>query len=268
MSSDVAIYALTRGYAGLQKIRYGFIIRRNRALRKVVPKDLKVDYLLFHEGNIHKIEQFLIQFLSGLKIDFCDVSSVFKPDENQHYNSMSQRDLGYALMCRFHYRDVWRFLAGYDVVYRVDEDCVVEKFPVMKANEFFVTGFVTEETHEDTNATLPQFLETLGLARYYDHEFPYTNFFISRTALWTKPDVQKVLHAIGNHHNALLWRWGDLPVLGTVLKAFYDWNPASDSHYNVSYKHLSHNACVRNGQTENMQRSQLIEISRFIRKML
>jgi hypothetical protein len=264
----VAVYALTRGYSGINKIRYYFVIRRNFALQKMIPKDMSADLLLFHEGNMSKFDQWLVQALSHTLIQYVDVSTIFKADPNQSVEGLSRKELGYSLMCRFHYRDVWNLLQGYDVVYRVDEDCVVESFPILQDDQDFVTGFISDEAHDLTNQTLPKFLETLDLGEYYDHKFPYTNFFVTRTRIWQAPEVQSILYVIGSHPNALTWRWGDLPIIGVILKAFYNWDAMKEDQQRIRYKHLSHNVSVAEGKALTMKRHILIKILRKINKVI
>lgn len=263
----IAIYALTRGYSGLSKIRYSFVIRRNISLRKIVPTRLRADYLLFHEGNISRFDQLLIQFFSLMRINFINVSHVFVPDPNQVTLNLSRRDLGYSLMCRFHYRDVWPLLADYDLAYRIDEDCVVTQFPLLKDDEIFMTGFVTDETHIKTNETLPVLLKELGLLEFYDHKFPYTNYFVTRVEPWLQPEVKSVLNRIGSHPNALIWRWGDLPIIGVVIKAFYSWDAKTSINGAIQYSHLSHNAQIGGGRMTKMKRNFFIRMRRIFKEM-
>jgi hypothetical protein len=262
-NAKLATFALTRGYKGFSKARYVFIVRRNRALRQLF-HDSEIVHLLFHEGNISHIDQFLIRILSGLKLRFVDVSNVFTVNQNQIIPSGTQRDIGYRLMCRFQYRDVWQFLESFEYVYRVDEDCLVDSLPRPSEKLLFATGALSNETHETTNQTLYALLKQMHLEKFYDHLFPYTNCYLTQVSFWTRKDVQSFLELVGGNQRALVDRWGDLPILGVTLKAYGGWNAKESVNPNFSYRHLSHNARVRSGRVVEEKIPLLVRVMRKV----
>lgn len=249
MHKKIAVFALTRGYGKTSKHKYRTLIRRNKAIKRILKKkNIAADLLLFHEGNISKSDRFFIQIFSFCHIKFINVSEDFTLEKNQVWTHNSIKHLGYSLMCRFNYYGVWRYLSDYEVVCRVDEDCLLLDLPDFSNISIFWCGAIHAETHELTNLTLLPLLMEIGLAEQYDHKFPYTNVYISRPTFWLQPDVQKFLAAIGQHEMAINNRWGDLPVLGTALKYFGNWDANENICHEISYRHLSHRTIVTNGQ--------------------
>jgi hypothetical protein len=202
----------------------------------------RTDLIIFHEGNLTSADKRIIARLSPKPLIFCDVSSVFKPLPGQVLPE-NRDSMGYSLMCRFQYLDVWPLLSKYRKVMRVDEDVILLSAPRFKSNHLFLTGSQTSETHARTNETLPLLLEELGIADGYDQRFPYTNVFISETEFWLKDNVRFLAKAIGESKNALFNRWGDLPVLGVILKHFGHWpedaGPVSPRFTYLHYSHLT-----------------------------
>jgi hypothetical protein len=263
MKPLIATFALTRGYQGGSKIRYFFIIQRNIALRKFFGNDA-VTHILFHEGNISGLDQFIIRTLSMMKIHFIDVSKEFIVQESQIAPSGSRRDVGYRLMCRFQYFDVWKFLDGFDYAYRVDEDCIVISLPRAGEPSIFLTGALSEETHTETNESLYLHFAKQNLEHFYDHKFPYTNCYLTKVSFWLQPHVQEFLRSTAFHERALVDRWGDLPVLGVTLKVFAEWNAEQSVDIDFVYRHQSHNALVSKGTIIEEEPKKLIMIVRHI----
>jgi len=244
----IAVFTLTRGYSHISKWKYITLIRRNRSIKRVLKsRDIHADLLIFHEGNIGKVDQILIQLISSSRITFTDVGSDFALGKNQVWLKETNKQLGYSLMCRFNYYDVWKYLSGYEVVCRVDEDCLLINLPDFSSQSIFLCGAIHAETHETTNLTLPPVLTEMGLVHHYDHKFPYTNVYITKPSFWMQPEVQEFLQLFGEHAMAIENRWGDLPILGVALKHFGDWIADENICDEITYSHLSHQTEVRNG---------------------
>jgi len=241
------VFALTRGYEGLQKFRYVRLLLRNRALRRFVGTD-GVDYLLFHEGNISLRDQRALTCLSGLSLQFVNIADSFRLEMHQVWTGASDFPMGYSLMCRFNYEHVWKYLAEYEVGYRVDEDVIVMSLPRKDLGSDMLVGCLSDECHEQTNATLPVKLDAMGLAHFYDHRFPYTNCYVTKMSFWRRPDVQQFVHRIGQDPTAIENRWGDLPVLGVALQSLGSWDPEASVDERISYLHGSHRSSVRGGR--------------------
>ncbi len=247
--AKTCVFTLTRGYGGIRKYRYRFIIRRNLALRKAM-KNIqdKYDYILFHEGNIKNLDQLLIKYLSlNIRIKFIDISKDFEIPNGHTWTGTNSYGKGYSLMCRFNYYGLWKYLKSYKIAVRVDEDCLIRNLPIFNEKVIFTTGALSKETHGPTNQSLKKYLDSKGLGAYYDQKFPYTNVYITSVQFWLRSDVQKFLTEVARQENSLEERWGDLPILGVALKIYGQWNIEEGVDRRISYKHLSHGSDVANG---------------------
>jgi hypothetical protein len=253
-SAQNAIFGLVRGYVGFEKWKYLQLIIRNWALGiwKVRSK-FTGDFLIFHEGNITDFDQWAIRRLSPIKLRFIDVSEVWKPEGQSRWEGNSDFPLSYSLMCKFNYADLWNYLETYEVVCRVDEDCIVLNLPDFDGVKLFETGALFEESHPRTNATMPGFLKSLGLEKYYDHAFPYTNLYVTRMDFWMRESVREFVTTVANHPDALEYRWGDIPVLGVALKAFGNWDSLASVNDGIEYFHLSHLTKVTKGKKADIR---------------
>lgn len=244
---ETVVYCLARGHQSISG--YDALIKRNRSLRRALTtaERAQVTFLIFHEGNIGRVERLLVNFLSGLPARWVDISSEFQPFAEQELPSDVSMS-GYALMCRFQYLQVWRFLEGFEIAVRVDDDCVVDHIPLtLDDGSVFETGMTIEDGHQPTNSSLPVLL---GSARLFgwDQTVPYTNFLITRVSFWLRPDVSEFLKEVGEHAAALKDRWGDHRVMGIALRLFSDWDPDSGGvNPRIDYYHDSHRARVSGG---------------------
>jgi hypothetical protein len=248
-----AVFGLVRGYPKLSsKWRYSMQILRNFSIRVAALRAReKWDLVILHEGNISRLDQFFLKLASFGPIEFKDIGLDFvKPDHLEH--SGKNGPLGYALMCRFHYLQVWKHIKNYEVVMRLDEDCfLLNAVPLGSQSGFASAGFCSE-THEPTNLTLPPFLDSIGIGKAYNHNFPYTNFYITRPSPWLSGEVSRLLGEIGDQAESLEQRWGDIPVLGVALNVFPEKLGPIIQLKEVSYFHLSHIAWVRNGNFKSV----------------
>jgi hypothetical protein len=253
LNKKFAVFALTRGYRGRHKWRYLQVIFRNHFLFWAIRKlGMKSDFLLFHEGNVSESDQIFIQRLSPITLNFINVSDVFKPSPTHQWTGSSEFALGYSLMCKFNTSDVWQYVKDYDVVCRVDEDCMVKSLPNFAEVEILTTGGLSNESHARTLSTLPKALERLGLGEFFDQKFPYTNVYLTRVNFWLRPEVQGFVLKISNDPLSLEMRWGDLPVLGVALKAFGAWVAEEHVSHGIEYFHLSHKVSVSAGEIRSL----------------
>ena len=242
--SKVAIVGLTRGYEG-NLDNYKDLIKRNKLIFDNINSNIPNPYelILFHEGNIPISDQSYIQDNSPEMIRFIDVGEVFKKYKNID---------GYKIMCKFQMYYLWNYVEEFDYVIRVDEDILVENFDKNTIQEMenkkidFYYSKLSYESHVPTNNSLPKFIKELyelKNTKFYNHLFPYTNFYISKTNIWRKESVFTKLKEIAECRDQEKFRWGDLPVLGCILKIE---NMNTKRLRNLSYYHSSHNTLVRN----------------------
>ena len=249
-----AVFGLVRGYAFWSKWKYVQLIFRNWALSIWKARArFDGDFLLFHEGNIKPIDQFLIRVLSFLPVQFVNVAEAWKLSETDVWEGTSDFPQSYSLMCKFNYIDLWEYLHRYDVVCRVDEDCIVLNLPDFHDVKLFDTGALFQESHPRTNSTMPNFLETLGLESFYDHAFPYTNLYLTRVSFWRTKEVSQFLNSVREYPYSLEYRWGDIPVLGVALKAFGKWDASAAVNSEIEYFHLSHLTKVAQGKKADIR---------------
>lgn len=228
-----SIIALTRGYETLD--RYNDLIERNKSIFRFLPK---YPLILFHEGNISLKHQYHIREKSpNESIEFINISEVWN------------KDYSYESMCRFYAYHVWNYLSDYDYVLRVDEDCIIEKlesdtFETIEENVYLKSKY-WGESHTETNATLPQKIEELtGVKKeeFYNNKFPYTNIGLSSVNFWLEPELNAILKKIAISPDQTINRWGDLPVLGSLLNIYAIGRVGTIQ--GLTYKHLSHGNIV------------------------
>ena len=248
------IFVLTRGYRWRDFRSYKVLIERNRRIiRFLRPDTAKTDgwenfqLVIFHEGNISRLQQLLISIQSKTRIQFIDISNDFKLHPNNIWNSSSEMPLSYSLMCQFNYYHVWKYLKHFNIVCRIDEDVWMETFPSLNNDFSFITGAVVAETHQLTNDSFLHYLTRLNLQSFYDHRFPFTNFYVTKAHLWNDSNVSQLLFDIYSHPLSADHRWGDIPVLGVVFNSTAKQSTGLTCDTSVSYRHLSHLGAVFNG---------------------
>lgn len=243
-----ATFGLVRGYPKKrEKYLYVLQILRNLSLKRISRiQRSEWDHIIFHEGNISTTDQRVIQVLSGGGLTFIDISADFKVPPGWSAE-LEGAPLGYALMCRFHSFQLWKRLASYTRVFRVDEDCFIWAAPEISSSKGFVTAALTEETLESTNRTLGGRLEEMGLSELYNQKFPYTNVYITDPGPWNSMEVSSFLSHLSAMEEGLKNRWGDIPILGIALNRFPALGPLTVSG-EFSYFHTSHLTQVKLGK--------------------
>ena len=223
----IVIAALVRGYP--EKSGYESLIKRNKFINKNITSKVKhpVDLILFHEGNIPLDHQNYINNKSPDKYIFLDVSRDFyyKKEILENIPDLERFSIGYRLMCKFNFFHIWSYVDNYDYLIRIDEDVLIKRFDVDFFNNIdpsfiFGTASLTNEAHSYTNKSLPNELQNIfntDNQSFYNHKFPYTNFYITKLDFWQNSDLRSTLKIIAEDNKQLLDRWGDLPVIGSVL---------------------------------------------------
>lgn len=226
------IACLTRGYENLEK--YDSLIKRNLAIKEFINKDCKIPLTIFQEGNITDEQMNYITEKSGGQIlSFINISNVWIG--------------GYEGMCRFYTYDFWNYFKSDDLVLRIDEDCIISKcdtnpFDLMGEN-VYLRSVYWAESHSETNATLPQFIENLTGANstdFYNGKFPYTNVGLAKVEFFKT--IEPILKKIAVNPLQLANRWGDLPVLGSLLNVYAIGKVGALT--GMSYRHDSHNVTI------------------------
>ena len=243
----IVIAALVRGYK--DKNQYKNLLKRNKNIYKniILKSENPFDNILFHEGNIPLDHQEYIKEKSPQSIKFIDVSETFDFDNSLigKIPDLERFDMGYRLMCRFNFFYIWKYVKNYDYIIRIDEDVIINKFDKnlisnLDSDFIFGTAKLSEESHEFTNKSLPEELKIIlnsSDKAFYNHLFPYTNFYISNIKFWTNVEIETILKSLAENELQIINRWGDLPIIGCILNFK---NEEIKLLQGIEYFHLSH----------------------------
>jgi hypothetical protein len=191
-----------------------------------------------------------------LQIKFINIEKIFIAPENFIWSGNSIYGLGYSLMCRFNYFQVWELLKDYDLAVRVDDDVLILNLRELDSKETYVCSKLYPETHSQTNVTFFEYLKDRGDAPFYDHNFPPNCFYVTRIKFWLEQPTFTYLRNISNSIYSLENRWGDTVVMGVALKKFGGLNSISvDSK--MSYIHLSHDLIIKKGSEIHLSKYRL-----------
>lgn len=161
-------------------------------------------------------------------------------------------------MCRFNMYHIWEEVKEYDYILRVDEDVEITKFDpyvfeyMESKNIKYMTGRFSKEIHKLSNETLVPFLKeftNLNIKKTYDHKFPYTNLYSTSVKFWRSEENIHLLKKIALSDEQIVYRWGDIPVLGNLL------NHNNEKIFlfpKLEYKHVSHDLIIKNNYLRNL----------------
>jgi hypothetical protein len=245
--NKIVFFCLARGYSIGKKHKYLKLVLRNIFLNKYSKFYKNCANLIFHEGNITFFDQFVIRLSSlNFKIRFIDISELFVVPNSLIWTGKSEYGLGYSLMCRFNYFQIWKLLQDFDTAIRIDDDVLVVSLGNIETDATYVCSKLYKESHIETNTSFYQYLEKRNLESLYDHKFPPNCLYITQVKFWNKQKVNTFLDEISNSPYCLEHRWGDTVVMGVALKKFVKVNSITLDH-KISYIHLSHNLFVSDG---------------------
>jgi lipopolysaccharide biosynthesis glycosyltransferase len=251
-----AVAVLTRGYQNLQQ--YNTLIRRNISIANNLRSLIGIDILVFHEGNILEAHQeYISKFTPTLNLKFiCIKEHAFKEEKRDvsFFEPTKAFGLNYRHMCSFWFADFWNFVADYDAILRIDEDCAIEfnipELFYILSNKTAVYGawtrdhdFVTHGLNKFTQQFIKDNCEIPASQQIINHRpsGPYTNVIgLNLKRLRENTLVQKYIEKVKQLDYIYVFRWGDLPLWGEVL--YYLCNPTSYLKYDkIKYFHGSHN---------------------------
>jgi len=256
-NKKTAIVVLTRGYTQIQK--YNTLIQRNKHILKNLDETNKsIDNIIFHEGNILEEHQLYISsFTPQLNLKFiCIADKAFNPDKKniQTYSQTNSFGLNYRHMCSFWFVDFWNYVEEYDMILRIDEDCIID-FNISHifnnlTNSLTIYGMWTMDqefvTHGLNKFTL-NFLKANNIKTsviFQQPSGPYTNVIGLNLQLLRKNEMlKKYIEKVKQHNYIYIFRWGDLPLWGEAFYYLCDKSLCLKSS-KIKYFHGSHNFFV------------------------
>jgi hypothetical protein len=263
--TKIAVAVLTRGYQDIRK--YNTLIRRNISIAKNLGALKDTDIVIFHEGNIlPQHQEYIAKFTPTLRIIFkCIKEHAFKDEKKDIHVFEPTRAFGlnYRHMCSFWFVDFWKFVEEYDMILRIDEDCIIdfhipEIFQNLQ-NKTAIYGtwtrdqdFVTHGLNQFTQQFIKENTQTSYSIISHTPSGPYTNVIgLNLKHLRENVLLQNYIKKVESLNHIYIFRWGDLPLWGEAL--FYFCNPNSYLKSDrMKYFHGSHNIYV--GETTNSQR--------------
>jgi hypothetical protein len=250
----MAVAVLTRGYQNLQE--YSTLIKRNTSIYNNLGSLQGIEMLIFHEGNIlESHQQYIAKFTPSLNFKFiCIKEHAFKEEKKEIsvFEPTKSFGLNYRHMCSFWFVDFWNFVKDYDLILRVDEDCIINfNIPELFYNlqtKTVVYGswtrdhdFVTHGLNKFTQKFIKENMKITQPIIPHRPSGPYTNVLgLNLTQLRANTLAQKYIENVKNMDYIYIFRWGDLPLWGELL--FYFCNPNNYSKFHkIKYFHGSHN---------------------------
>jgi len=250
----MAVAVLTRGYQNLQQ--YNTLIKRNISIANNLGSLQGIDILVFHEGNILEPHQkYISHFTPQLNLKFiCINEHAFKDEKKEisFFEPTKAFGLNYRHMCSFWFVDFWNFVNDYDLILRVDEDCIIEfNIPELfyhLQNKTAIYGtwtrdhdFVTYRLNKFTEQFIKENMQISGPIIPHRPSGPYTNVFgLNLARLRINTLAQKYIEKVKSLNYIYIFRWGDLPLWGELL--FYLCDPNNYMKYDkIKYFHGSHN---------------------------
>ena len=269
-TAAIATATLTKGYRLRSSLQYRFLVKRNRSIvRVLLPHTGRVlfDHWVFHEGNLGPLARMVIRIASWpLRLKFVNLEDFFNNFKQERVAKTQNRcpetilsskfPVGYKAMCAFWTDEFLSYLGDYDVVFRIDEDCVLKSLdwdnvlkPLIEGSVDYCAGRVFGLDAPDVTRGFEQFViewheknpETRAPAFDYN---PYTNLFLLRPeALRSSPGPISFLRHVRSSGCILGNRWGDHVIWGSLL-SMYGETIKSNLEAEISYFHGSHRVMV------------------------
>jgi hypothetical protein len=267
----IAVAVLTRGYQNLNQ--YNTLIKRNISIANHLGELRQIDILIFHEGNILDLHQNYIQkFTPFLNLKFINISEyAFKPEKKDIsvFEPTRAFGLNYRHMCSFWFIDFWNFVKDYDMILRIDEDCIIDfnipELFLLLNQKTAVYGawtrdqdFVTHGLNKFTQRFIKETVRTTQNIIPHIPSGPYTNVIgLNLKVLRENTLLNSYIDKVKSLDYIYIFRWGDLPLWGEVL--FYFCNSKSYLKYDkIKYFHGSHNFYVGAEQNINNLRKMIL----------
>lgn len=218
------------------------------------------DVLIFHEEDFPSaFKDYLTSFeYNGLQ--FIEVE-LKRPDflskSSLNFKDKTQFGLSYRNMCRFFFKEFYKYLRGYDWFFRLDTDSKLlddinfDLFEYLETNNK-VYGYVAElREHAGVISRIDEFLQKF-MEKYslkgkfldylkdhnglYNGRMIYNNFEIAKLEIFENDGVKSFMDEVDKTGYIYEYRWGDAPLRTIMLSLFFN----RDQIYmfdNVGYHH-------------------------------
>lgn len=248
MKSCIAF--LTRGYENKEK--YSMLIIRNKCIEKRL-EDKSIHLLFFHEGNItEEHQEYIKSFTPSLQMIFINIQKdnlAWRKEKEEVHKEKSvnfNNNVNYKHMCSFWFIDFWNFVKEYDYLMRIDEDCFVE-FSIDSAFTSMINrksvieyGMWIGDHYKFCKDMEVETKKSLGKHSPMFPSGPYTNIILfNLNSLLNNTLLHKYIKDIDNSNGIYIYRWGDLPLWGEVIKVIYQDKLCYLSR-EIKYYHDSH----------------------------
>ena len=252
----IAIATLIKGDIGISNNwQNNSVIIRNKSIHKNFFGNC--DLIIFHEGNVSEEYKKRIIQQSNVKfpIKFIEVSN-FKPtmDEIEKMkHSLIDRnpvETGYSSMCKFWSYGFLKYMDEYDMVVRIDDDCIVlndiTSIIDELENRHIVFPFLSGENYRYRlkEFTKNYFTQINPVENFEDEgdkiRGPYTNFCgFNLNKIRNDERIINFFNMIEKNNFIYRYTWQDVQLWGLIMKNLLrdtDWKEDK----NIKYIHLSH----------------------------
>jgi hypothetical protein len=148
-------------------------------------------------------------------------------------------------MCHFWFIDFLKYLDAYNLVLRIDDDCLIRSnidniFDELK-NNVCVYGEWSADNDNVTKGLNNFSLENIKTDKGpKSPSGPYTNLVgFNLDKIRANNELKEYIEKVDNSNNIYIYRWGDLPLWGEAL--YYLFDKDDYKRLPIKYYHGSHN---------------------------
>jgi len=222
---------------------YSFVILRNKFIEENL--NSPCDVLIFHEGDIPLERQHFIRSKTNLPVNFLTIPK-FEAIPGIEFDKRAEGfGWSYRRMCSFWFVDFMKYLDGYDLVLRIDDDCIIRSNidDIFKelSDKVCVYGEWSGDGAEVTIGLNQFSLDNINTNKEPKQgpSGPYTNMVgLNLKKIRDKVEVLDYIDKVKQSNNIFIYRWGDLPLWGEVLYYFFE--PEEYMKLPIKYYHGSH----------------------------
>jgi hypothetical protein len=154
-------------------------------------------------------------------------------------------------MCSFWFVDFWSYLKDYDLILRIDEDCIIE----FSCSDVFdhlqnkVAVYGSWSSPKDVSPCFIHELLAFSADKLYPHKRlqkgpcgPYTNVIgFNLKKLRGNKSLSNYIKEVDSSNNIYIHRWGDHMLWGEILHTLY----TNEDHCKLPFIHYYHSSHKR-----------------------